>query len=128
VIFFSFFGTGKRNVSDKFLGKYGVYENLIAFEFLRKRFYFCWKCSGKSLFSWGAGYQASKFALRGFVGSLRKELGGRCFLINPKIVETDFHKNNQIAISGYKKTALEDIIWQFKIFFDGKSDSWEIDL
>jgi hypothetical protein len=49
-------------------------------------------------------------------------------LINPKIVETNFHKNSQIIFDEYKKTALDDILAVVKNIIDGKQDQWEIDL
>lgn len=92
------------------------------------KFIFVWSVAGKSLFLWWAGYQSSKFALRWFVWSLRKELGNRVFLINPKIVDTNFHKNNQNFANDYKKTALSDILEAVENIIDDKQDQWEIDL
>ncbi|MDD3262832.1 MAG: SDR family NAD(P)-dependent oxidoreductase [Candidatus Absconditabacteria bacterium] len=94
----------------------------------KTQFIFVGSVAGKTLFSGGAGYQASKFGLRGFVGSLRKEIGKRVFLINPKIVETNFHKNSQIIFDEYKKTALDDILAVVRNIIDNKQDQWEIDL
>jgi len=94
----------------------------------KTQFIFVWSVAGKNLFLGGAWYQASKFWLRWFVGSLRKEIGKRVFLINPKIVETNFHKNSQIIFDEYKKTALDDILAVVKNIIDGKQDQWEIDL
>ena len=92
------------------------------------KFIFVWSVAGKSLFAGGAWYQASKFWLRWFVGSLRKEMGNRVFLINPKIVETNFHKNNLIIFDEYKKTALDDILAVVRNIIDGKQEQREIDL
>lgn len=102
----------------------------------KTQFIFVWSVAGKSLFAGGAGYQASKFWLRWFVGSLRKEIGNRVFLINPKIVETNFHKNRlpkgirsaQIIFDEYKKTALDDILAVVKNIIDDKQENREIDL
>lgn len=94
----------------------------------KAQFIFVWSVAGKTLFSGWTGYQASKFALRGFVWSLRKELGNRCFLINPKIVETNFHKNTQIILNEYKKTTLQDIFVVVQFIIDGKQKQWEIDI
>lgn len=94
----------------------------------KTKFIFIWSVAGKTLFSGGVGYQASKFWLRGFVGSLRKELGNRVFLINPKIVETNFHKNSQISFDEYKKTDLQDILEAVNDIIEGKQLPREIDL
>ncbi len=94
----------------------------------RTQFIFVWSVAGKSLFAGWTWYQASKFWLRWFAGSLRKEIGNRVFLINPKIVETNFHKNSQIVFDEYKKTALDDILAVVKNIINGKQEQREIDL
>lgn len=94
----------------------------------KTKFIFIWSVAGKTLFSGGTWYQTSKFALRWFVWSLRKEIGNRVFLINPKIVETNFHKNSQISFDEYKKTDLQDILEAVQDGIDGKLTQWEIDL
>jgi len=55
-------------------------------------------------------------------------MGNRVFLINPKIVETNFHKNNLIIFDEYKKTALDDILAVVRNIIDGKQEQREIDL
>ena len=57
-------------------------------------------------------YQASKFWLRGFAWALKNELKDKkIFIINPKILETNFHKNSSVFIPTDKEkiTSLESI-------------------
>ena len=49
-------------------------KNLLSKISDKVKFIFIWSVSGKTLFSGGAWYQASKFALRWFVWSLKKEI------------------------------------------------------
>lgn len=119
---------------EKEMLQVNLWANMVFMNYLlpkvseKAQFIFIWSVAGKTLFSGGAWYQASKFWLRGFVGSLRKELGNRVFLINPKIVETNFHKNNQTSFDEYKKTNLQDILEAVQDGIDWKLPQWEIDL
>jgi short-subunit dehydrogenase len=55
---------------------------------------------GKKSFKFGASYGASKFGIRGFAMQLKNELSSiSVHLINPKIVDTNFHKNSKIEIA-----------------------------
>ncbi len=86
---------------------------------------FIWSIISKKFFSWAAVYQASKFWIRWFAWALKKELWKNIHIINPSIVDTDFHKNSKIELkSHYNKTNKSDIsktllsilIWEEKRF------------
>ncbi len=74
-----------------------------------------------------AVYQASKFGLRWFAGWLKKEWK-KVFLINPKIVDTDFHKNKINLEKRFEETSLESILETVKNIISGKEQKFEIDL
>jgi len=71
----------------------------------------------KKFMKYAAVYQASKFGLRWFAGALKNEMKWkRIYIINPKIVYTDFHNNSEIEINinEEKITNLDDI-WKVVI-------------
>jgi len=72
-------------------------------------------------------YQASKFGLRGLAGGLKKEWK-KVFIINPKIVDTDFHKNKIILNTKFEKTSLESILETIKNIISWNEKRFEIDL
>ena len=72
-------------------------------------------------------YQASKFGLRWFAWWLKKEWK-KVFLINPKIVDTDFHKNKIELQNNFAKTSLDSILETVKNIFSWKEQKFEIDL
>ena len=72
-------------------------------------------------------YQASKFGLRGLAGGLKKEWK-KVFLINPKIVDTEFHKNKIILNTKFEKTSLESILETIKNIISWNEKRFEIDL
>jgi len=74
-----------------------------------------------------AVYQASKFGLRGLAGGLKKEWK-KVFLINPKIVDTDFHKNKIKLNNKFEKTSLESILLAVQEIISWKEQRFEIDL
>jgi len=72
-------------------------------------------------------YQASKFWLRWFAWWLKNE-GKKVFFINPKIVNTDFHKWKIELDKRFTETKLEDILIIIKNIIDWKESRFEIDL
>ncbi|MDD5770405.1 MAG: SDR family NAD(P)-dependent oxidoreductase [Candidatus Gracilibacteria bacterium] len=86
--------------------------------------------SSKKSAKFGASYSASKFGLRGFAMNLKNELKGlNIYLINPKIVKTNFHKNSKIEIVGkYEETKIEIILSTIKNIIEKKENRFEIDL
>ena len=72
-------------------------------------------------------YQASKFGLRWLAGGLKKEWK-KVFLINPKIVDTDFHKNKILLNTKFEKTSLESIMETVQNIILKKEERFEIDL
>lgn len=102
------------------------------FPFLEKKakIIFIWSISGKKFLKSGAVYQASKFGLRWFAWALKNEFKNQIHIINPKLVETDFHKNSFVKID-YKKeriTKLEDILKVIEDILDWNETKFEIDL
>lgn len=76
-------------------------------------------------------YQASKFWLRGFAWALKNELKDKkVFIINPKILETNFHKNSSVFIPTDKEkiTSLESIFEVVENILKNKETRFEIDL
>ncbi|MCD5385273.1 SDR family NAD(P)-dependent oxidoreductase [Candidatus Gracilibacteria bacterium] len=74
-----------------------------------------------------AVYQASKFGLRGFAGGLKNE-GKKIFLLNPSIVDTNFHKNKVDLDKRFKETKIIDILEVIKNIISGNEKRFEIDL
>ena len=81
----------------------------------------------KKFMKWASVYQASKFGLRWLAWGLKKEWK-KVFLINPKIVDTNFHKNKVELNSVFKETKLEDILRVIKKIISWKENRFEIDL
>lgn len=81
----------------------------------------------KKFMKWASVYQTSKFALRWLAWGLKKEWK-KVFLINPKIVDTDFHKNKVELNSVFKETKLEDILRVIKKIISWEENRFEIDL
>ena len=85
-----------------------------------------WK---KSMKNW-ASYAASKFGLRWFAMQLKNEnIWIKINLINPKIVDTNFHKDSKIEIVGkYSETKIEDILETISNIINWSENRFEIDL
>ncbi|MDD5213413.1 MAG: SDR family NAD(P)-dependent oxidoreductase [Candidatus Gracilibacteria bacterium] len=86
--------------------------------------------AGKKSAKNGASYAASKFGLRGFAMQLKNEIKGiKIHIINPKIVNTNFHKNSKIEIVGkYEETKIDDIYSSIFEIINGNETRFEIDL
>lgn len=92
---------------------------------------FIWSIIWKKFMKWASVYQASKFWLRWFAWWLKNELKWKkIFIINPKILETDFHKNSEIFIPNDKEksTSLESILEVVENILEKKENRFEIDL
>jgi short-subunit dehydrogenase len=87
--------------------------------------------ASKHFFSGWAVYQASKWWLRGFIGSLRKEWKQyQLYLIHPQIVETRFFRStrNWVIPSNLPRTKKEDIIQLIDSILHLQGNyNWEID-
>jgi len=81
----------------------------------------------KKFMKWASVYQASKFWLRGFAWWLKTEWK-KVFIINPKIVDTDFHKNKVCINPKWEKTSLESIYEVVNNIILWKENRFEIDL
>ncbi|MBS9775160.1 SDR family oxidoreductase [Candidatus Gracilibacteria bacterium] len=76
----------------------------------------------------GAVYGASKFGLRGFAGILNKELKNKVHIINPRILQTDFHTDSTVEIPKNQITSFEDILQVVHDIFSKTEQRFEIDL
>jgi hypothetical protein len=68
--------------------------------------------------------------LRGFAMNLKNEYPKlQIHLLNPKIIDTWFHKNSNVEIVGkYQATSLESIWEVIQNIFEKKEKRFEIDL
>lgn len=92
---------------------------------------FIWSIAWKKFMKYWAVYQASKFWLRWFAWSLKNEFKfWKIHIINPKIVDTDFHKNSKINFNFKKEmyTKKEDILEVIFDIIENKENRFEIDL
>lgn len=92
---------------------------------------FIWSIIWKKFMKWASVYQASKFWLRGFAWGLKNDLKWKkIFIINPKILETDFHKDSEIFIPNDSKkiTTLESILEVVENILQKNEKRFEIDL
>lgn len=91
---------------------------------------FIWSLSWKKSQKFWAVYSASKFGLRWFAMNLKNELSWiKIQIINPKIVNTNFHKNSKIEIQWkFKETSLEEILNCITEILEKKEQRFEIDL
>lgn len=91
---------------------------------------FIWSLAGKKSMKNWASYAASKFWLRGFAMQLKNEnLWVKIHLINPKIVDTNFHKNSKIEIVWkYSETKISDIFEVIENIINWNETRFEIDL
>lgn len=114
-----------------------IFLNLLAniriLKFLEKnidkntKIIFIWSIISKKFMKNASVYQASKFGLRWFAGGLKKERK-KTFLINPKIVNTDFHKNKIALEKRFEETSLESIMEVINNIIVWKEQRFEIDL
>lgn len=97
---------------------------------IEKGIIFIGSISSKKSAGYGASYAASKFWLRGFAMQLKNECKGKkIFLINPKIVATEFHRQSSIDIQGkYPHTDIDDILQTVENILQKKETRFEIDL
>ena len=88
---------------------------------------FIWSIISKKFMRWASVYQASKFWLRWFAGWLKQEWK-KVFIINPKIIDTGFHKDKIELWNKYPETKMEDILETVWNIIDWKEKRFEIDL
>ncbi len=92
---------------------------------------FIWSVASKKFYKFWTVYQASKFALRWFAGSLKNEIKQKVYLLNPCFVDTNFFENERIGIEikwWYKETKLEAIYEVIENILDWSENRFEIDL
>ncbi len=88
---------------------------------------FIWSIISKKFMKEASVYQASKFWLRGLAWGLKSEWK-KVFIINPKIVATDFHKWKIELNKKLPETKIEDILEIVNNIILGKEKRFEIDL
>ncbi len=105
-------------------------QKLLAFLEKKWKIIFIWSIISKKFFKYGAVYGASKFGLRGFAWALKNEFPGQIHIINPRLVETDFHKDSKIKIDFNKDriTSLDDILKVIQNIILREEKRFEIDL
>lgn len=88
---------------------------------------FIWSYTGKKFFKNWAVYTASKFALRWFAWALKKDWK-KVFLLNPKIVETNFHLWKLKIKESLEITSLDSILKTIQKIISWNENIFEIDL
>lgn len=88
---------------------------------------FIWSIISKKFMKNAAVYQASKFWLRGFAWWLKNEWK-KIFILNPSIVDTNFHKNKVDLDKRFKETKIIDILEVIKNIISWNEKRFEIDL
>ena len=88
---------------------------------------FIWSIISKKFMKNAAVYQASKFAIRWFAWWLKSEWK-KVYLVNPNIVDTNFHKNKVDLDKRFKETKLIDILYVIKNIISWNEKRFEIDL
>lgn len=82
--------------------------------------------SKKFMKNWSV-YLASKFGLRWFAWGLKEE-GKKVYIINPKVVYTDFHKGKIELPENVESIKVEDVVWIVKKIINWEENRFEIDL
>ena len=112
-------------------------SNILLIKWLKKslnkkaKIIFIWSIIGKKFMKYGAVYQASKFWLRWFAGALKNEFKWIwVHIINPKIVDTNFHDNAKIDLNipSDKYTSKDDILACINEIINWNEKRFEIDL
>gem|GEM_PF-1897938 len=85
--------------------------------------------AGKKSLKYGVGYSASKFGLRGFLLTLKNETNKKIHLVNPKIVQTDFHTYSNISLpKDLPTTSKDEILHVVEDILLEKEKRFEIDI
>ncbi len=104
-------------------------QKLLPYLSQKAKIIFIWSICSKKFMKYWAVYQATKFGLRWFAGSIKNELKWKkIHLINPKIVETNFHNNSHISMDIHQKTEIWDILSTIENIFSWDETRFEIDL
>ena len=104
-------------------------QKLLPYLSQKAKIIFIWSICSKKFMKYWAVYQATKFGIRGFAGSVKNELKWKkIHLINPKIVETNFHNNSHISMDIHQKTEIWDILSTIENIFSWDETRFEIDL
>lgn len=87
---------------------------------------FIWSIISKKFMKAASVYQASKFAIRWLAWWLKKEWY-KVYLINPKILDTEFHPYH-LDLKNFPKTNIKDIVKLVQNIINGLETRFEIDL
>lgn len=88
---------------------------------------FIWSIASKKFMRNWSVYLASKFGLRWFAGWLKEEWK-KVYIINPKIVDTDFHKGKIILPENVEYKKVEDVVLVIEKIVVWDENRFEIDL
>lgn len=91
------------------------------------KFIFIWSIASKKFMKYGSVYLASKFGLRWFAWWLKEEWK-KVYIINPKIVDTAFHKGKIDLPENIESIGVEKIAWIVEKIIDWEEKRFEIDL
>lgn len=88
---------------------------------------FMWSIASKKFMKNWSVYLASKFGLRWFAWGLKEEWK-KVYIINPKIVDTDFHKGKVSLPENVESIKVEDMARVVEKIIDWDENRFEIDL
>lgn len=91
------------------------------------KFIFIWSIASKKFMKHGSVYLASKFGLRWFAWWLKEEWK-KVYIINPKIVDTAFHKGKIDLPENIESIGVEKIALVVEKIIDWEEKRFEIDL
>ncbi len=102
----------------------------ILYKKIKKWIIIIWSISSKKSSKLWTSYSASKFGIRWFAMQLKNEIKWKkVFLINPKIIKTNLHKNAKIDIqNSFLNSKIEDILKTIKNIISWEEKKFEIDL
>jgi short-subunit dehydrogenase len=88
---------------------------------------FIWSIASKKFMRNWSVYLASKFGLRWFAWWLKEEWK-KVYIINPKIVDTDFHKGKINLPESMESIKVENVVLVIDNIIDWEENRFEIDL
>ncbi len=88
---------------------------------------FMWSIASKKFMRNGSVYLASKFGLRWFAWGLKEEWK-KVYIINPRIVDTDFHKGKVTLPENVESIGVDNVVLVVEKIIDWKENRFEIDL
>ena len=129
--YWDFFSLNQKNIIEMI--NVNLVSNILLLNNLSKninkktKIIFIWSIISKKFFKNASVYAATKFWIRWLAGSLKKDWY-KTFLINPKIVDTDFHKSKVYIDPNLPKTNINDIMSSINLIINWTENRFEIDL